>query len=101
MSLEQPAARDETMQGNMQIGQLLIMLTFSTDGGGIPDETRSTRADRRVALHPALGVHSARLGGARILASLIQACKVLGAIGVAGAFGLGRCTMHMQGKRGI
>ena len=65
------------------------MLTFNAGSVRVTLVTRSARANRPVVTDPALCVLAAGLLGARILALLLQACKVQWAIGVSRAFGPG------------
>ena len=66
------------------------LLTLSTDRGRVSDEPGQARADGGVPLDGAGGVPAARLGRAGVQAVLADAGQVLGAVGVAGALGLGR-----------
>ncbi len=53
-----------------------------------------------MVLDPALGVGAARLGGARVAAVLLDACKVRRAVLILGALGLGRrCIRHNHMRR--
>ena len=64
-------------------------LTFFTDAVRISDKTSIANAYGTMLLYSTLCIDSTRASEARVLAFLINTCKVIRAFGICGAFRLG------------